>query len=110
MDKGKLSDNEWAQVLARLRKVAGIHIGYEAACRQFVEAVLWIFDSVTRKADLQIVCIDGTVIRAHACAAGAARSNAIAEALGRSRGGFGRKIHALTDALGVRFKIGRAHV
>ena len=42
---------------------------------------------------------------AHACATGAANSNAVAEALGRSRGGFSCKIHALTDALGlpVRF-------
>ena len=109
MDKSKLSDNEWEQVLARLREIAGIRIGCEAACRQFVEAVLWILrcgaqwrclptrlghwnsvfkrfsswsrfgvwnkilDSVTRKADLQNVCIDSTVIRAHACAAGAER-------------------------------------
>jgi transposase len=50
--------------------------------------------------DLQSVFIDSTVIRAHACAAGAAGSRAEAEALGRSRGGFGTKIHALTDALG----------
>ena len=42
-----------------------------------------------------------------ACAAGAAANNAPAEALGRSRGGFGCKIHALTDALGlpVRFSL-----
>ena len=61
--------------------------------------------SVSVKADMQNVCIDSTVVRAHACAAGAAASNATAEALGRSRGGFGCKIHALTDALGlpVRF-------
>lgn len=50
--------------------------------------------------DLQSVFIDSTVIRAHPCAAGAVRSNAEAEALGRSRGGFGTKIHAITDALG----------
>ncbi|MFZ2452096.1 MAG: transposase, partial [Methylovulum miyakonense] len=37
----------------------------------------------------------------HACAAGAAGSNAEAEALGRSRGGFSTKVHALTDALGL---------
>ena len=57
------------------------------------------------QADLENVCIDSTLVRAHACAAGAAPSNAAAEALGRSRGGFGCKIHALTDALGlpVRF-------
>ena len=61
--------------------------------------------SVSCKADLKNVCIDSTVVRAHACAAGAAGSHTAAEALGRSRGGFGCKIHALTDALGlpVRF-------
>jgi transposase len=64
-----------------------------------------IFEGLSHQADLQNVCIDSTVIRAHACAAGAARSHAVAEALGRSRGGFSCKIHALTDALGwpVRF-------
>ncbi len=50
--------------------------------------------------DLQAVFIDSTVIRVHACAAGAAGSCAENEALGRSRGGFGTKIHAVTDALG----------
>ena len=50
--------------------------------------------------DLPSVLIDSTVIRAHPCAAGAAGSHAEAEALGRSRGGFGTKIHAITDALG----------
>ena len=61
--------------------------------------------SVSVKADMQNVCIDSTVVQAHACAAGATGSNVAAEALGRSRGGFGCKIHALTDALGlpVRF-------
>ena len=49
---------------------------------------------ISAKADLENVCIDSTVVRAHACAAGAANSNAAAEALGRSRGGFGCKIHA----------------
>jgi transposase len=46
--------------------------------------------------DLQQVLIDSTVVRANACAAGAA----VAEALGRSKGGFGTKIHAVTDAFG----------
>ena len=51
--------------------------------------------------DLQSLLIDSTVIRAHPCAAGAAGSHANTEALGRSRGGFGTKIHAITDALGL---------
>ena len=50
--------------------------------------------------DLQQVLIDSTITRAHACAAGATGSNAEAEALGRSKGGFTTKIHAITDALG----------
>jgi len=55
-------------------------------------------------ADLQEVSIDSTIARAHACAAGAAKSCAEDEALGRSRGGFGCKIHAVVDALGLPVK------
>ena len=54
----------------------------------------------SRHPDLQQVLIDSTITRAHACAAGATGSNAEAEALGRSKGGFTTKIHAITDALG----------
>jgi transposase len=55
-------------------------------------------------ADLQDVSMDGSVIRAHACAAGASHSTAENEALGRSKGGFGCKIHALCDGLGLPIK------
>jgi transposase len=50
--------------------------------------------------DLESIFIDSTIVRAHACAAGAEGSTADAEALGRSRGGFTTKIHATVDALG----------
>lgn len=60
----------------------------------------WLADG----ADLQDVSIDSTIARAHACAAGAAKSCAEDEALGRSRGGFGCKIHAVVDALGLPLK------
>ena len=50
--------------------------------------------------DLQHILIDSTIVRTHACAAGAAGSDAETEALGRSTGGFTTKIHALTDGLG----------
>ena len=42
--------------------------------------------------------IDGSVIRANQCAAG--YKTGFKENLGRSRGGFSTKIHALSDALG----------
>ena len=59
---------------------------------------------ISEVADLQDVSMDGSVIRAHACAAGAANSSAENEALGRSKGGFGCKIHAICDALGMPVK------
>ncbi len=48
--------------------------------------------------------IDGTIIRAHACSAGYKKNSGGQEALGRSRGGFSTKIHALVDALGNPLK------
>jgi transposase len=54
--------------------------------------------------DLQHILIDSTIVRAHACAAGARDSDANGEALGRSRGGFTTKIHVITDALGNPLK------
>lgn len=63
-----------------------------------------LHEGFLEEADLQEVSIDSTIARAHACAAGAARSDAKTEALGRSRGGFGCKIHAVADALGLPVK------
>ncbi|MDD2800445.1 MAG: hypothetical protein PHE96_03215 [Methylococcales bacterium] len=45
--------------------------------------------------------MDGSVIRAHACAAHSSADN---EALGRSKGAFSCKIHALCDGLGLPIK------
>lgn len=53
--------------------------------------------------DRESILLDSTVVRAHACAAGAVKNPAepdLDEALGRSRGGFSTKIHILVDALG----------
>jgi transposase len=52
--------------------------------------------------DMEWLLLDSTIVRAHPCAAGAPKKNGGQEeqALGRSRGGFGTKIHVNTDALG----------
>ena len=50
--------------------------------------------------DTEFVMIDATIVRAQACAAGYKKNSQDQEALGRSRGGFSTKIHALVDALG----------
>ncbi|XP_054709424.1 ribosomal RNA small subunit methyltransferase H-like [Uloborus diversus] len=50
------------------------------------------------------IMIDATIVRAHACSSGYIKGNQEEAALGRSRGGFSTKIHALVDALGNPFK------
>ncbi|MBW8733487.1 MAG: IS5 family transposase [Asticcacaulis sp.] len=69
-----------------------------------------IFEAVSDDPDIEWLAIDATVIRAQAQAAGARgkKGGVQAQALGRSRGGFGTKIHAVVDALGlpVRFMLG----
>ena len=50
--------------------------------------------------DWEIHYVDGTVIRAHHHAAGAAGSDAEGEALGRSQGGFSTKVHVRAEGHG----------
>jgi len=50
--------------------------------------------------DWEIHYVDGTVIRAHQHAAGAAGSDAEREALGRSQGGFSTKVHVRAEGHG----------
>lgn len=54
--------------------------------------------------DDQEVMLDSTIVRAHACASGYIKDGNSAQALGRSKGGFTTKIHALVDALGLPIK------
>lgn len=53
----------------------------------------------------EVWSIDGTLVRAHRCAAGAGKKGGRGEpeehALGRSRGGFGTKAHLVVDATGL---------
>jgi len=75
-----------------------------------------IFKAAQNQPDMEWVMIDSTVVRSHACSAGLFQER---EALGRSKGGFSTKVHALADALGNPLKfiltpgqksdIGQAH-
>lgn len=140
MDRTRLLDEQWLELLALLNLHTQIRIGRHTQCRAFIEAVLWIvktgaqwrqlpkdrgnwnsvfkrysrwckfgiwssiLDLLAEQSDFEHVSIDSTVVRAHACSAGAQNSSAEEEALGRSKGGFSCKIHALTDALGLPVK------
>ena len=65
---------------------------------------IYLFENAKKDADMEYAMIDSTVARAHACAAGYGKDSQEKEALGRSRGGFSTKIHALCDALGLPLK------
>jgi transposase len=81
--------------------------------KSWVDRSIWqqIFDAAKDEPDMEFVMIDSTVVRAHACAAGYGKDSQEREALGRSRGGFSTKIHAVTDALGnpLRFSLTGGH-
>lgn len=60
-----------------------------------------ILELLTLQADMNHIMIDGTYVRAHKHSARAWHSSGTSQALGRSRGGFTSKIHAVVDALGI---------
>jgi transposase len=63
-----------------------------------------LFERLKVAPDMEVAMIDSTIVRAHACSAGYKKDSQEQEALGRSRGGFTTKIHALVDALGNPLK------
>lgn len=135
----RLTDRQWQKLLPFLKSCLNIYIGREAACRTFLEAVLWIarsgaqwrllpryygrWNSIYKRfarwsqhnvferlftfcaatAELQSLLIDSTIVRAHACSAGARKEHG-PQALGRSRGGFSTKIHLTTDESGTALR------
>lgn len=73
--------------------------------KQWADRGVWS-DLMSEVSDIddQSFMIDATVVRAHACASGYQKDGNEAQALGRSKGGFTTKIHALVDGLGNPIK------
>lgn len=74
--------------------------------KEWSDKGIWqqLFESMQLEVDDEAVMIDTTIVRAHACSAGYKKDSQAQEALGRSKGGFTTKIHALVDALGNPLK------
>lgn len=84
---------KWTTIASRFRRwtVKGIW--------QAIWAELQRLADMQGQLDWSMHFVDGTVVRAHQCAAGA-RGGQAAEALGRSRGGFSTKIHLRAEGHG----------
>jgi len=63
-----------------------------------------IFHLSQKDPDTKQVMVDATIVRAHACSSGYEKDGNTKHALGRSKGGFTTKIHALCDGLGNPLK------
>jgi len=74
--------------------------------KQWEERNIWkkMFEYFQNDPDMEWISLDSTIVRAHACAAGYNKDSQAQEALGRSKGGFSTKIHAMVDALGNPLK------
>jgi transposase len=96
---------QWRELPDYYGKWRSVHKRYESWCRKG----FWnlILKEISKDFDGESIMIDATIIRAHPCAAGYKKGQQDQEALGRSRGGFTTKIHAVVDALGqaLRFTL-----
>jgi transposase len=92
-----------------LPQIYGHWRSVHARFRSWARRGIWakFFELVQENPDTEALMIDATIVRAHACAAGYVKNGQEKEALGRSKGGFTTKIHALVDSLGnpLAFKL-----
>ncbi len=93
---------QWVELPPCYGKYKSVHDRFIS----WVKKGVWneILSYFSKDYDGESFMIDGSVIRAHACSSGYKRGQQEAQALGRSKGGFSTKIHALVDALELPLK------
>jgi transposase len=93
---------QWRLLPEKYGSWRAIHMRF----KEWSDKGVWeqLFKSMHIEADNEAAMIDATIVRAHACSAGYKKDSMDQEALGRSKGGFTTKIHALVDALGNPLK------
>lgn len=89
-----------------LPKCYGAHKSVHKRFICWVKKGIWddLLSYFAKDCDRESFMIDATIARAHACASGYKKGQQAEQALGRSKGGFTTKIHALVDALGLPIK------
>lgn len=93
---------QWRLLPSTYGSWRAIHMRFKSWADKGIWAEL--FTQVQVDPDMEATMIDATIVRAHACSAGYNKNSQDQEALGRSKGGFSTKVHALVDALGNPLK------
>jgi transposase len=92
--------SQWRELPSQYGRWNSIYKRFNAWSKKNIfDALLAFF---AQDADLEYIMIDATIMRAHACSAGYGKQETAG--LGRSKGGFTTKMHALTDSLGNLLK------
>lgn len=94
---------QWRLVPPLFGKWRSLHKRFREWCIKNV----WkeMLEHFAQDADMEYIMIDTTVVRANSCASGYEKGQNQREGLGRSKGGFTSKIHAIVDALGNLLKV-----
>lgn len=90
---------------AQWLELSSLYGNYKTVHKRFLawaKKGIWneILSYCSKDYDGESFMMDGSIVRAHACASGYQKNQQEEQALGRSKGGFTTKIHALVDALG----------
>ncbi len=96
------TSSQWRELPTYYGKWRSVHKRWESWSRKGI--INQVLSEISKDYDGDSIMIDATIVRAHPCAAGYKKDSQMLQALGRSKGGFTTKIHAVVDGLGQALK------